>query len=737
MCRAAPRYMLFAVMAEAQPVVSIHAGAEAAERVPLFNRELSWLEFNARVLAEAENPEVPLLERLKFVAITSSNLDEFFMVRGGGLKDLIDAGITAPSPDGMTPAQQWKAVRVRSKALLERLYACWSQSIVPRLKKEKIRIVGRDELSKKERAALTSYFVRRIEPILTPMATDPGHPIPFLANLALNIGLHLQGPSGESSIAFLKLPQSVPRLIEVPGSSKLILLEEIVAANAGLLFPGFKVRSAVPVRVIRNADIAVREDEVEDLLKSVESEIRQRQRKDVVWVEIGKGAPRALTELIMEATDTPPEDIFETDGPLKLSDFMQAYGVKGKAALRDALFIPRMPQQLSIGEDVFSVIRRGDMLLHRPYDSFGAVVEFVRAAAADPDVLAIKLTLYRADNGSPIVAALADASRRGKQVTAIVELQARFDEMKNIEWARTLEQAGVQVVYGLVGIKTHCKVCLVVRREGGALRRYVHLSTGNYNARTGTQYTDIDLFTANEDFGEDASQLMNILTGYSIASVQTIFDGTAPKLHWRRFSVAPINYHQTIVGLIRREIARAQEGLGGHIVAKLNSLVDRRVIKVLYEASRAGVKIDLLVRGICCLVPRLPGVSDNIRVHAVIDRFLEHTRIFYFRNGGDVEVYVTSGDWMPRNFYRRIELMFPILDDALRTRLVEEILRICLADDVKAWSLRSDGTYKRRTKGKVPVRSQQVFLDLARVESTVGSYIDPGTLREKKQKSKK
>lgn len=729
--------MLFHAMVEAQSGATASPPAEAVEKSPLFNRELSWLEFNARVLAEAENPEVPLLERLKFVAITSSNLDEFFMVRGGGLKDLIDAGITAAAPDGMTPAQQWKAVRVRAKALLERLYACWSQSIAPRLKKEKIRIVGRDGLSKKERAALRSFFQRRVEPILTPLATDPGHPIPFLANLALNLGLQLRGPSGESSIAFLKLPQSLPRLIEVPGSSKLIFLEEVVADNAGLLFPGFKVRSAVPVRVIRNADIALREDEVEDLLKSVESEIRQRQRKDVVWIELGQGAPRALTELIMESTDTPPEDIFQTEGPLKLSDFMQVYGIKGKASLRDAPSIPRMPQQLSVAEDVFSVIRRGDMLLHRPYDSFGAVVEFVRAAAADADVLAIKLTLYRADNDSPIVAALADASRRGKQVTAIVELQARFDEMKNIEWARTLEQAGVQVVYGLVGIKTHCKVCLVVRREGGSLRRYVHLSTGNYNARTGTQYTDIDLFTANDEFGEDAAQLMNILTGYSIASVQSIFDGTAPELDWRRFSVAPINYHQTIVRLIRREIARAQEGLGGHMVAKLNSLVDRRVIKVLYEASRAGVKIDLLVRGICCLVPRVPGVSENIRVHAVIDRFLEHSRIFYFRNGGDVEVYVSSGDWMPRNFYRRIELMYPILDDALRTRLVEEVLRTCLADDVKAWTLRSDGSYKRRAKGRVPVRSQQAFLDLARVEGSVASYDAPATVREKKAKPKK
>jgi len=719
------------VMTSANPVPS-----DAAARIPLFNRELSWLDFNARVLAEAENVEVPLLERLKFIAITGSNLDEFFMVRGGGLKDLIDAGITEPSPDGMTPSQQWKAVRVRSKTLLDRLYRCWDEQILPQLKDQKIKIVRRDGLTKKERTALKRFFLHRIEPILTPLATDPGHPIPFLANLAVNLGLQLEGPSGESSIAFLKMPPSIPRFIEVPGSSKVILLEEIVADNASLLFPGFKVRSATPIRVIRNADIALQEEEVTDLLKSVEKEIRQRQRKDVVWVEVGEGAPRALLQLIMEATETPADDIYVTSGPLKLADLMQVYGMKGKVSLRDAAFSPRMPQQLSAAEDIFSVIRRSDILLHRPYDSFAAVAEFVKSAAIDPDVLAIKLTLYRADSDSPIVAALAEAARRGKQVTAIVELQARFDEMKNIEWARTLEQAGVQVVYGLVGIKTHCKICLVVRREGSNLRRYVHLSTGNYNARTGALYTDVDLFTANDEFGEDATQLMNILTGFSIASVQSIFDGTAPELTWHRFSVAPIDYHQTVVRLIRREIRHAREGVGGHIVAKLNSLVDKRVIKALYEASQAGVKIDLLIRGICCLVPKVPGVSDNIRVQAVIDRFLEHSRIFYFRNAGDVEVYVSSGDWMPRNFYRRIEVMYPILDDTLRTRVIEQILRVCMADDVKSWALRTDGTYKRRPRGKQPIRSQDVFIELAREASRIGPFEEATAAQLKKGKKK-
>lgn len=709
---------------------------------PLINRELSWLDFNRRVLAEAESPSVPLLERVKFAAIASNNLDEFFMVRGGGIKALMRAGLHGPSSDGMAPKQQWRGVRKKARALLDDMYALLQKELLPKLAKEGLRVIGAKELTSKESAALESWFARQIEPLLTPLANDPGHPFPFLANLSVSLALQLASPKGEESWAFIKVPPSVPRLVEVPGDGKLIPIEQVIGHFAGRLFPGLQVRSWVPLRVIRNADIALREDEVQDLLKSVESELRRRERKETVWMEVGEGADPALVDLLSEATGTPKDDIYVASGPLKVSDLMQLAFVKGKSSLRDDPFDPRIPAPFATSEDIFSIIRRGDILLHRPYDSFGAVVEFVQSSADDPDVLAMKMTLYRTDRDSPIVAALARAARAGKQVTAIVELQARFDESKNIEWARQLELAGVQVVYGLVGIKTHCKVCLVVRREGDGLRRYVHLSTGNYNARTAALYTDIDLFTADDDFGADAAQVMNILTGFSIASVQDVFDGRAAELAWRCFTVSPMDYHRRVVELIRREAEHARAGRGGRILAKLNALVDRAVIRALYEASRAGVKIDLAVRGICCLVPGLPGVSDNIRVIAVIDRFLEHSRAFSFDNGGEREVYVTSGDWMPRNFYRRVELTFPIRSAPLQQRIVDEIIATALADDVKGWELGPDGVYRRRTPGASPVRSQQRFIEIARSEAySFGPYeqtiFEPGSFRKKAKKAKK
>ncbi|MCM2315579.1 MAG: polyphosphate kinase 1, partial [Thermoanaerobaculia bacterium] len=538
---------------------------------PLINREISWLDFNRRVLAEAENPEVPLLERVKFAAIASNNLDEFFMVRGGGIKALLRAGLQNPSADGMLPKQQWRAVRKKARALLDDLYTVLQKELLPKLAKEGLKIVSAKELSSKESAELEKYFMRRIEPLLTPLATDPGHPFPFLANLSVSIAIQLASPRGEESWAFLKVPSSVPRLIEVPGDGKLIPVEQLIAHFAERIFPGLQIRAAVPIRVIRNADIALREDEVLDLLKSVESELRRRERRETVWMEVGEGADAGLIDLLSETTETPKEDIYVAAGLLKVSDLMQLAFVKGKSSLRDEPFNPRIPARFATSEDIFSIIRRGDILLHRPYDSFGAVVEFVQSSADDPEVLAIKMTLYRTDRDSPIVAALAKAARAGKQVTAIVELQARFDESKNIEWARQLELAGVQVVYGLVGIKTHCKVCLVVRREGDSLRRYVHLSTGNYNARTAALYTDIDLFTSDDDFGDDAAQVMNLLTGFSIASVQDIFDGRGLHLSWTRFTVSPMDYHERVLALIRREIEHARAGRGGHLIAKLNA----------------------------------------------------------------------------------------------------------------------------------------------------------------------
>jgi polyphosphate kinase len=718
--------------------------AMPAEPVRLFNREFSWIDFNRRVLAEAQDPSVPLLERIKFLSITSSNLDEFMMVRVGAIRDLIASAITERSPDGLTPKQQLKGIRSRVNALMTDMYRCLSEQLLPELRKAGIRLERFEDLGKKEQAALESYFSKDLAPILTPLAVDPGHPFPFLASKALNLAVVLESERGESHIALIKVPPLLKRFIPVPdASNSFIPIEWLVEQHAGQFFPGLRVTKVLPFRVLRNADIILQEDEVQDLLKSVESELRRRDRKEVVWIEIDGENDDFVVPLLSAATRTSKDDVFFADGPLKLSDLIDIYQqVSKRSTLLDPPFNPRIPSQLASADDMFSIIRKGDVLLHRPYDSFSAVAEFVQAAADDPDVVAIKQTLYRTDAGSVIVEALSAAARRGKPVTAIVELQARFDEMKNIAWARRLEEEGVQVVYGLVGIKTHSKICLVVRREGADLRRYVHLSTGNYNSMTGRVYTDIDLFTADEAFGEDASQFMNLLTGYSIASVQEIFDRTVKGWSWQRLVVSPIDYHEWTVRMIEREIAHAKEGRPAEIIAKLNALVDPTVIEALYRASKAGVSIDLIVRGICCLVPGVEGLSDKIRVVSVIDRFLEHSRIMLFRNGGATEVYVSSGDWMPRNFFRRIELTFPILAEPLRARLESQILATSMGDNVKAWKLQSDGSYKRRNPGDAPLRSQERFIEIARSEAVrIGPYEEilakPGSARRKAKKLRK
>lgn len=715
-----------------------------AEPVRLFNREFSWIDFNRRVLAEAQDPSVPLLERVKFLSITASNLDEFMMVRVGAIRDLIASAITERSPDGLTPKQQLKGIRSRVSTLMTDMYRCLSEQLLPELRKAGIRLERFEDLGKKEQAALESYFSKDLAPILTPLAVDPGHPFPFLASKALNLAVVLESERGESHIALIKVPPLLKRFIPVPdASNSFIPIEWLVEQHVGQFFPGLRVMKVLPFRVLRNADIILQEDEVQDLLKSVESELRRRDRKEVVWIEIDGENDDFVVPLLSAATRTSKDDVFFADGPLKLSDLIDVYQqVSKRSTLLDPPFNPRIPSQLASADDMFSIIRKGDVLLHRPYDSFSAVAEFVQAAADDPDVVAIKQTLYRTDAGSVIVEALSAAARRGKPVTAIVELQARFDEMKNIAWARRLEEEGVQVVYGLVGIKTHSKICLVVRREGADLRRYVHLSTGNYNSMTGRVYTDIDLFTADEAFGEDASQFMNLLTGYSIASVQEIFDRTVKGWTWQRLVVSPIDYHEWTIRMIEREIAHAKEGRPAEIIAKLNALVDPTVIEALYRASKAGVSIDLIVRGICCLVPGVEGLSDKIRVISVIDRFLEHSRIMLFRNGGATEVYVSSGDWMPRNFFRRIELTFPILAEPLRARLESQILATSMADNVKAWKLQSDGSYKRRNPGDAPLRSQERFIEIARSEAVrIGPYEEilakPGSARRKAKKLRK
>jgi polyphosphate kinase len=699
--------------------------AAPAEPVRLFNRELSWIEFNRRVLAEAKDESVPLLERVKFLSISSSNLDEFLMVRVGAIRDLIATGIQERSPDGLTPKQQHKAIRTAVAGLMADMYRTL-EGLLDALRKNGIRIDTFAELSKKEQTAMSTYFDKYVAPILTPLAVDPGHPFPFLASRALNIAVGLESErAGEAHVAFVKVPPLLPRFVPITdAANRFITIESLIEVHLGRFFPGLRIRHVVPFRVVRNADVVLQEDEVQDLLKSVESELRRRERKEVVWIEIAKGAPDTVVELLKKQTHNTSDDVFATAGLSKLSDLMEIYGKVQKAGLKEPPFNPRIPSQLATSDDIFSIIRKEDVLLHRPYDSFTAVVEFIQSAAEDPNVVAIKQTLYRTDTASSVIVdSLAQAAQRGKQVTAIVELQARFDEAKNITWARRLEEAGVQVVYGLVGIKTHSKICLVVRREGDELRRYVHLSTGNYNSVTARQYTDLDLMTTDDAFGEDASQFMNLLTGYSIATVQEIFDKSVPGWQWKRLVVAPIDYHDWTLRMIEREARNSREGKPAQIIAKMNSLVDPRVIDALYKASEAGVKIDLIVRGICCLVPGVPGLSDKIRVISIVDRFLEHTRAYLFRNAGETEVYVSSGDWMPRNFFRRIEATYPILSPALRDRIEHQILATCLADNVKAWKLQADGTWKRRNPGEPRLRSQERFIEIARSEAVrVGPY---------------
>ena len=722
--------------------VKVPAIAVPAEPVRLFNREFSWIEFNRRVLAEALDASVPLLERVKFLSIAANNLDEFLMVRVGAIRELLLTGIQERSPDGLTPKQQMKGIRERVAAFMNEMYGCLD-GLLPELHKAGIRIESFADLSKKEQAALADHFQRQIAPILTPLAVDPGHPFPFLASRTLTIAVILDVERGESHFAFVKVPPVLPRFIPIPdAATRFIPIESLIEVHLSRFFPSLKIRRVVPFRVLRNADILLQEDEVQDLLKSVESELRRRERKEVVWMEMAAGADDALADLLSSALHTKTDEIFSTAGLLKLSDLAEIYHGVGKSSLKESPFNPRIPAPLATSEDIFSIIRRGDVLLHRPYDSFAVVVDLVQSAAEDPDVVAIKQTLYRTETGSVIVEALAQAALRGKQVTAVVELQARFDEKKNIAWARRLEEAGVQVVYGLVGIKTHSKVCVVIRREGNALRRYVHLSTGNYNASTSQIYTDIDLLTVDDEIADDALQLMTLLTGYSISTVQDIFDRQAPGWSWRRLIVSPMDYHDWTIRMIEREAKNAREGKPAQIIAKMNALVDPTVIEALYKASQAGVKIDLIVRGICCLVPGAEGLSENIRVLSIVDRFLEHTRIFLFRNAGAAEIYVSSGDWMPRNFFRRVEVTWPVSAENLRARLADEILSTSLADSVKAWKLHGDGTWRRRGRSEPPLRSQERFIEIARSEAVrAGPYEEviakPATARRKAKRHRK
>lgn len=717
--------------------VAADSGAGEA-RLPLFDRELSWIEFNRRVLGEAENPEVPLLDRLKFLSICAHNLDEFVMIRVGEVRDLI----AAQAGSTVQQVEKLDLIRKRIRHLLDAMYRCLGEEVLPALRKEGIRIDRVADLGKRDRAAVEEYFTANLEPILTPLAIDPGHPFPFIANRALNLALELESQRGERYLSVVKIPESSPRLVPYGEKGRFVFLEDVITSHVERFFPGLHLRKSVVFRVVRNSDMEIKEEEVQDLLKSVESELRRRERREVVWLEVEAGSDERVLELILISTGAGRNDVYSAPGPLKLDELVFLYDVDSDPRLKDPPFNPRIPAQLATSDDIFAIIRKGDLMLHRPYDSFTAVIELVQAAAEDPDVVAIKQTLYRTDPGSPVIEALARAAERGKQVTAVFELQARFDEQKNITWARYLEQAGVQVVYGLVGMKTHCKVCLVVRREGGMLRRYVHLSTGNYNAVTAKQYTDLDLFTCDAGLTADSSQLLNLLTGFSIAGMQELIEQKEPSLKWRKLVVAPMDYHGWVISMIAREAQNARQGRPARIVAKLNALVDAAVINALYAASSAGVRIDLMIRGICCLVPGVPSLSENIRVTSVIDRFLEHSRVFRFENDGAPEFWISSGDWMPRNFVRRIEVAFPIHSEALKRRIEDQILPISLGDNVKAWTLDADGKYHRRQPDGKAVRSQDAFIAIARSEAIpLGPYEEilhrAGSFRRKAKRKKK
>jgi len=677
------------------------AGLDLDDPKLYLNRELSLLDFFWRVLEEARDPANPLLERVKFLAIVASNMDEFFMVRVAGIKQQIAAGVVELSPDGLTPAEQLAAVRKAAGKLIQASRDCLYTDLLPQLNAAGVHLLDYGDLSDKQRASVKKYFEDVVFPVLTPLAFDPGRPFPYISNLSLNLAVIVRDRDGIERFARVKVPGTLPHLVPlrrssgsarkdgtVPHHHYFVWLEQVVAAHLDLLFPGMQIVAAYAFRVIRDADVAIQELEADDLLETMEESVRQRRFGSVVRISVNEAMPAAIRDLLIENLEVDRNDVYEVNGPLGLGSLMGLYGMVDRYDLKDAPFIPSIPAVLgdkSIDENIFATFRREDVLVHHPYDSFTPVVDFLRSAARDPDVLAIKQTLYRVGRNAPVVEALLEAVVNGKQVAVLVELKARFDEESNIGWAKKLEAEGVHVVYGLLGLKTHSKIALVVRREGDGIRRYIHMATGNYNTVSATQYTDLGLFTADEAIGADATDLFNYLTGYSA------------KTDYRKLLVAPINLRSQLVDLIQREIARAgQAGSGGgRLIFKLNSLFDRHFIKLLYRASQAGVKVDLIVRGVCGLRPGVPGVSDNIRVISIVGRFLEHSRIFYFRNGGQEEVYLGSADLMTRNLDRRVEILFPVQEPRLVRHLRDEVLQVYLSDNVKARSLRSDGVYER------------------------------------------
>ncbi|MGA2371493.1 MAG: polyphosphate kinase 1 [Candidatus Korobacteraceae bacterium] len=680
------------------------------------NRELGLVDFQRRVLEEAQDSRNPVLERLMFLSFVGSNIDEFFMVRVAGLKRQIEKGVSDTGPDGMTPAEQLRAIRAAVIRLFRSAHDCWTKELVPALDGAGIHIKNYADLTEEQRSTVNSYFQQTIFPTLTPLAFDPGRPFPHISNLSLNLAVMLRAGEGEEHFARVKIPDTLPQLVPVSGATKtrsrtkpgmkeqtFIWLEQLVTANLGHLFPGMTILEAHPFHVTRDADYEIQDLEAGDLLESVEEGVWQRRFADVVRVEVDEAMPAPILDILIKNLELEREDIYKISGGPQSLVRVRTLTKLDRPDLKFPTFVPALPAALTKegeDEDIFASIRRGDILLHHPFDSFQPVVGLLQQAARDPNVLAIKVTLYRVGRNAPVVDALLEAVENGKQVAVLLELKARFDEESNIVWARKLEEYGVHVVYGLMGLKVHCKALLIVRQEGDMIRRYAHLSTGNYNSVTAQLYTDIGMMTCDPVIGADCTDLFNFLTGYSV------------KTSYRKLLVAPVTLRAGLQHLIEREIEHQKNGRGGHLIFKMNALVDKKMIKLLYQASQAGVKVELLVRGICCLIPGIPGVSDNIAVTSIVGRFLEHSRIFYFNNGGNEEVYLGSADLMPRNLNHRVEVDFPVQDKELIRVVRDEILATNLKDQAKARHMTSDGKYVRDPDydKKNALNSQEAFL---------------------------
>ena len=662
-----------------------------------YNRELSWLGFNYRVLSEARDKNIPLMERLKFLSITASNLDEFFMIRVASLKDMVHAKYTKKDIAGLTPKEQLEIISTGTHELVEKQYNTYNRSFLPALKHNGLTIVTQYEALNAEQAEYVDrYFMREVYPVLTPMAVDSSRPFPLIRNKSLNIAALLMDKKRKDTIDFatVQVPSVLPRIVTIPsekeGETCIILLEQIIEKNIQKLFLNYKVLDATPYRVMRNADLTIDEDEAADLLIEIERQLKKRQWGEAIRLEVEQGIDKRLLKILKKELQIQQEDIFTIRGPLDLTFLMKVYGMDGFDHLKEEPYTPQPPKGLDMDGDLFEQIRQKDILLHHPYETFDPVVNFVRFAAKDPDVLAIKQTLYRVSSNSPIIASLAQAAENGKQVSVLVELKARFDEEHNIVWAKMLEKAGCHVIYGLVGLKTHSKITLVVRREEEGIRRYVHLGTGNYNDSTAKLYTDMGMFTCKRAYGEDATAVFNMLSGYS------------EPLSWNKLALAPTWLRTRFVELINRERDYAAMGKPARIVAKMNSLCDAGIINALYEASAAGVQIELIIRGICCLKQGVPGMSETIQVRSIVGTFLEHSRIFYFENDGSPEIYMGSADWMPRNLDKRVEILFPVEDPDLKKEIVH-ILHTQLADNTKAHLLQPDGLIDSEKDGLVKV----------------------------------